>query len=392
MFALGLLIPIAYIPQWTGMLVITGWSVLSVSLPFLLYNRIEMRLPHWLGLGFLAYATLAIAWSPVWQQAIWDLWLLYILAGCWLLGATRDCSKLILGVACGIGISTMLAIPQSFGWGGIFEEGWGPNGTYYIPAGLFVNHDMFGEAAALSTVALIVTRQWWPLILTLPPIYWTECRSALVGLSAAGALWLIDRFRWKALIGLIPLGAGVGVFVFRHGWDGSIALRLAMWQDTLAGLTVFGHGPGSFFMLYPEFAVHTDTMATRPESAHNDFLELVFEFGIGSLLLFALLASSLLSRSADRYLFVAFCAVAFFSFPIRMPVEGLLGMVALGSMCRDRRISWSYFHRWGSTRLARARRAWSRGVPLEPIPAHASGIPSNLEGWADPGRGTCSST
>lgn len=383
MFWFGLLVPIAYIPQWTGMLIITGWSVLSLVLPFFLTQRIQMRLPHLLGVAFLAYATLALVWAPVWQQGIWDLWLLFILAGCWLLGATRDCSKLYLGIACGIGVSTALAIPQSFGWGGIFEEGWGPNGLHYIPAGLFVNHDMFGEAAALATVALIVSRQWWPLILTVPPIWMTECRAALVGLGAAGSLWLIDRFRWKALAGLVPLGTALAVFVFRHGWDGSIALRLAMWQDTLAGLTVFGHGPGSFFMLYPEYAAHTDTMATRPESAHNDFLELVFEFGIGTMALFTLMAMASWSPRPERYLFITFAAIAAFSFPLRMPVEGLLGMVALGSMCRDRRVSWSHLRHRGSACLVWLRRYSRPRLSLEPIYAYPSGLPSHSEGWAD---------
>ena len=75
MFLLGLLLPIAYVPGYTGTDILTGWIVLSITLPFLLLSPVKMGLGHWLGLIFLSYATLGLTWAYVPTQAVWDLWL-----------------------------------------------------------------------------------------------------------------------------------------------------------------------------------------------------------------------------------------------------------------------------------------------------------------------------
>lgn len=369
MFWLGLIIPISYVPLWTGHDILTGWSVLSIVLPWLFLRRVQLGIGHWLGIAFLAYATFSLLWTENHAQAVWDLWLLYLLAGCFLLGASRDPRPLYLGCALGIGISDLVAVPQAFGWQGVFAL------SSAHPTGLFINPDMFGEAAALATVALIVTNQWWPLIFTVPPILFTGCRSAALACFICAVFWLWNRYRLLSIPALAI--AFLGALAWHHGWDGSEALRVAMWQDTLGGLTWFGHGPGSFFALYPEFANHTDTMFTRPESAHNDFLELAFEFGVGVIPLFILITFSLWTSRVDRYILLAFCAIAFVSFPIRLPTEGLLGMVALGSLCRDWSLAWSYRHLRGSVAYLWALRPSREALSLEPIHSHSAGVCSN---------------
>lgn len=360
MFWLGLSVPLAYIPNITGRDILTGWIVLSIVLPFFFLQRIKLGVGHYLGLAFLAYATLAILWAPIFPQAIWDLWLLYILSACFLLGASHDPRQLYLGCAIGVGVSTLMAIPQALGWNGIFQLSQG------LPAGLFVNRDMFGESAALVSVALICTRQYWPLVLTLPPIVFTGCRSAQLACFVVAVVWLWQRTVVHKSIPIIAI-ALLGYVAYHHGWDGSEALRVAMWRDTIDGLTLFGHGPGSFFTLYPEFASRTDTMFTRPESAHNDFLELIFEFGLGAIPLFTLLALAAIRSRVEGYILLAFCVIAFFSFPIRIPTEGLLGMVALGVLCRGWTVAWPNRFDWRSVRDAWKRQTSSADIPLEPL-------------------------
>lgn len=366
MFWLGLLIPLAYIPNFTGRDILTGWEVLSLALPFFFIRQLRLGIGHYLGLAFLAYATLALVWTEIPVQGVWDLWLLFILAGCFLLGASHDSRPLYLGVALSVGVSTIVAIPQSLGWTGLFQLSPG------LPAGLFVNRDMFGESAALASIALIATRQYWPLILTLPPVVFTGCRSAQLACIVTGTLWLTVRFRqWSIPVVVLMLLTAVAI---EHGWDGSEDLRLAMWKDTLSGLTLFGRGPGSFFVLYPEFASHTDTMFTRPESAHNDFLELAFEFGLGAIPVFLSLGWGMAQPKAERYIVLAFCVVACVSFPIRIPTEGLLGMVALGSVCRSRRLAWPQWLRRRSNPNTWKLQVSSAAIPLEPLHPYSARV------------------
>lgn len=363
MFWLGLFVPVVYVPNITGWYIIDGWIVLSIFLPFFFLRRVEMGTGHWLGLVFLTYAFLSLFWVENRIQAVWDLWLLTLLAGCFMLGAQYDLRKLWLGSAFGIGVSTVVGILQLFGWHDlVFMTN--PN----HPTGLFVNPDMFVEAALLCSIGLITTKQYWPLIFTAPPVLGdfvglTHSRSAMIAIFAVGFIWLWERLGWKVLpLLLLPIGAG---YVLWN--DPSVALRWHMWQDTYDGLTWFGRGPGSFFDLYPEFASRTDTMSTRPESTHNDYLELLFEFGIGTIPLFALILYGLGRRVAERYLWVAFCTIAFVSFPIRIPAEGLLGMAALGSLCRNWDLSWLHRLDWRSADWLQAICGGRKVVSLEPI-------------------------
>ncbi len=373
MLWLGLLMPVAYIPGWTGAMVITGWAVLSCGLPFLLLRKIEMDWTWSLGLAFLAYATASALWAPIWQQAVWDLWLTYILAFCFVLGAMRNPRELWVGMALGLGVSDVIAAFQKAGYHPLFAS------DSWYQGGNFVNPDMFGETAALVTMGLIASRVWWPLLLTLPPIYFTQSRTVYVAYAVVIAYALWDRWRWHAVVPCLLALLSVGYFVTSRYPD-SIQERLAIWQDTVDGQTVFGRGAGSFFMLYPEFARRTDTMRTRPEDPHNEFLNLAFEYGVGAFPLLALLALGLSATGRERYVLVAFLTIAFFSFPTRIPTEGLVGMVALGRLCRRGNIPWPEFLDWRSVRSAWQSCFGRTALPLEPIRAHTRGLRRNNAG------------
>lgn len=369
MFFLGLLVPIAYVPNWTGQMILTGWVVLSCVLPFVLLRHTKMTLGHWLGVIFLCYATLSLCWTLNTTQAVWDLWVIAVLAGCFMLGAARDCRQLYLGLAFGIGINTLL-LPI---------EHWWPNLIFMtnpaIPAGLFVNYDMLGESALLVSLGLMSQRLWWPLVMTLPSVLFVESRSIMLALAVVSlfAFWNAGDKRFVALCVIVGLCSG-SIYTLYHINDGSVGLRLAMYMDTIDGLTRWGHGPGSFFSLYPEFASRTDTMFTRPESVHNDFLEMVFEFGVGAIPLLALVWLGLITAGPQRYVLAAWCVIAMVSFPIRIPTEGLVGMVALGSMFRGWPVAWNNRAGcrsiWDLWKLRQVRSA----VPVQPIHPNPASI------------------
>ena len=367
MFLLGLALPLVYIPAVTGFMILSGWVLLSLVLPWMLLRRIEMGWAHWLGLAFLAYASISLLWTPVLVQGVWKLWLLWILAFSFCVSAAGyRLDRLLLGVAMGLGVNLAVALAQAFGWHFLPQ-------TSGAPSGLFVNANPFGEVAALTSIGLLTTRQFWPLTLTLPCIWLSDSRTALLALGVAGGVWLWDKLRWRGLVLALALALPLGAIGWWHKPSTSSLLeREAIWLDTVDGLSPFGRGAGSFLILYPHFATRTDTMATRPESAHNDFLELIFEFGIGAIPLFGLVAIALFTRGPWRYLWWAFCAVALVAFPTAIPVEGFLGMVALGALCRGWRVAWIE-----RARLRPAIWPWAGGrsspaIPLEPLHPHSA--------------------
>ena len=89
-----------------------------------------------------------------------------------------------------------------------------------------------------------------------------------------------------------------------RGQEGEIAeLRLRIWGDVLKGIGDFwtaGSGFGSFVHLYPLYQGFSgDRIATH---AHNDFLELLLEGGIGGFLIFGVFIFIILRNSWGRYL------------------------------------------------------------------------------------------
>lgn len=364
MFWLGFILPVVYVPSWTGATILSGWPFLSLILPLLLLRKIEMGPAHWLGLAFLAYACVALSWAPVWQQGIWDLWLTFILAGvfCWASGLTST-RALWLGMAIGLGINDVIATLQLFKFNPVPVQS---VGSGYYP-GLFINQDMFCEASLFVTLGLVGYRLYWPLVFTLPPLYFAQTRSVFAAYAIVAAVAAWDRWRWITIIPSLFVVLCVGYAVTARHHD-SITEHFELWQDTADGQTLWGRGPGSFFMLYPEFAKRTDTMRTRPEDPHNEYLNLSFQYGLGILPLAAIFAIALFAAGPERYVWVAFLVVALFSFPSRIPAEGFAGMVALGRLCSRRNLAWLSSNRCRS--VLNLRPLWLRriSVSLQPIP------------------------
>ena len=363
LFALGVILPLAYIPLYTGQYILTGWIVLSCVLPFFFLKPIQMGAAHWLGIAFLAYAYASICWVEVPIQSVWGLWELCMLAGCFLLGTSRDTKWLWPGMACGLAVNTLIAINQYF----VHDLSLVFRVNPYALTGLFVNPDMFGETACLVTIALMATRQYPWILLSAPGILMSGSRASLVALTACLGLWMWDQFRLKGLIvaALLALAPAYYVTGFHRG---AISERQALWLDTIQGTTnPFGHGVGSFFATYPKYALRTDTMATRPEDPHNEFLNLAFEYGVGALPIIAIISMGFASGGPARYPLLAFLTIALFSFPTRIPTEGIVGMVALGTLCSARPWPWPYWRNlrpFGTPWQAYLSR---RRVPLEPI-------------------------
>jgi hypothetical protein len=332
-FALGFLLVTCYVPGWTGYGIPTGWIVLSVVLPLILRKEMLRWNP------FLIYACISLAWAPVFVQGVYDLWTLAILSGAFYLGSSDiEPKRLYIGMAVGLSVSTGIAVFQALGWHQIlYQES--------LPAGLFVNPNVFGETAALISVGLLAHEIFWPLLWTVPSVLLSESRTAFAALALVAAAWSANRYISMLFAVLI---AG---FVFLKPGD-SVAYRWEIWRSAYAGLTWSGRGAGSYIVTSPAFsAFHTEIMPNREENAHNDFLELIYEYGLGTLFLLPVFMVALFGPAGpDRYLFAAFCIIACLNFPLAVPSEGFLGAFAMGRLWRDRALAWDFGLRGGYDR------------------------------------------
>jgi hypothetical protein len=329
-FALGVLLVTCYVPGWTGYGIPTGWIVLSVVLPLILRKEMLRWNP------FLLYIGVSLLWAPVFAQGIYDLWIIAILSCAFCLGSCDiEPRRLYLGMAIGLSVSTAIAVFQALGWHQIlYQES--------RPAGLFVNPNVFGETAALISVALLAHRIFWPLLWTVPSVLLSESRSGLTALLLIGAAWSANRYI-SVLMAIFIAG-----FVFLKPAD-SIGYRLEIWQSAYNGLTWFGRGAGSYIVTSPVFSpFHTEVMPNREENAHNDVLQLVYEYGLGALLLLPVILVAMFGPAGpERYLFFAFLFIACFNFPLAIPTEGFLGAFAMGRLWRDRSLAWDFCLRCG---------------------------------------------
>jgi len=233
------------------------------------------------------------------------------------------------------------------------------------PAGLYVNSVQQGTVLALIVVALVSERMWlWALPL-LPGLVLCGSRGALLAL-AVGLLGCYVRRLW--VFGLVAV-AGALCFLLPEYMPQpySDVMRMVIWKAAWQSLTLFGWGPGVFFTI---MLPNGTGGAFYPEYAHNDALQLVFEYGIGAAIPFAIFAFALSRTKAREWpVVLAFVAAGCYSMPLYMPITSFLALVAVGRVLRD----YALVRDVGSDRGRYVLSWWqgyagSRGeaVPLEP--------------------------
>lgn len=262
-------------------------------------------------------------------QGVYDLWKLLLLSGAFVLGmGAIRCGALYFGITAGYTVSIAVGLFQLTGWD-LVER------PFSDPAGLFFNPNIFGEIGALLTVALFASGFEWLSLVPLMGVMLSHSRTAVLALAVCGAVYIIQRKAYHILI----LLAMVAIPLMFMKPLANVQSRLAIWSNTIDGLTLFGRGPGSFIITYPTFASRTDTMTSREEDAHNDFLQMAYQYGIGAALLIPMVLVGLFGPlGPERYLFIAFCIIACFNFPLQIPLEGFLGAFAMGRCWRDRHL------------------------------------------------------
>ena len=363
MFWFGLLLMVATIPGYTGMALPAQWAVLSFVLPFSLWSGIHASPLHYLGLGFLAFATLGLFWSPSFYVALNGLWMDGILALSFFWGSTKPSLRALYhGLAVGLAVSSAFAVAQAFGFTGIatYANNYG---------GLLFNPVILGGTCAIMIPILLRERLWLYIPALLPGLILANSRGAYLALAVALA---VRYLHWT--VAAIALGIA-GIYFTYHVSD-SDAVRLETWSIALHHLSLLGMGPGSFNAIFFAF---TGTIApfantiVHPEFVHNDYLQLWFEYGI-----FALAPLTILALAAGRAELTAVAVLALFSFPLYYPISGFIAFAIAGHTLRDFHLPRLRLYDRGSAFLLRLQsqepslaRQCSQAIPSQPRHSHS---------------------
>ncbi len=286
------LIPIAYAPYlWTG----------SSMLKWMVVALLSAACCNWRALLIIPF----IWWGAQDYDAAakWT-----ILALAFSAGFNLDMRDVVRGFGIGIGCNSVLAVAQSFGLDYLTQVA--------SPAGTFLNKNLLAEAACLVIVAAAAYRIWWVMLISTPALVLTQGRAALVatfvGLIASFASW-----RWRVYL---LIAAAMLVFVVPLNMN-TLVERVAIWKETATQLTVWGHGIGSWS------SSSIDDITTRSYYMHNDWLQLMYEVGAWSLIVFLVLVHTLGGFT------LALILLATFGFPLHEPASGFLSAAMLGHLC-----------------------------------------------------------
>lgn len=359
MFALGAIVSLCYIPGVTGAFIASQWPVLSILLPFALWRSGPITAVHWAGLAFLAYAAVRLPYAPIFDDGVFGLWLMFIMAGSFWLGSTVDNLRgLYAGLALGASVSSALAVLQAFGYSGIPR-------ISLAPAGLYVNSVQQGIILALVAVALVSERMWLWLPALAPGLVLSGSRGAFIALII-GIASIYVRGVW-----ILAAMACAGLFFLVYPLSPSDAVRMTIWSGVAHNLSWLGWGPGSLF----SWALPYNGNILYPEYAHNDALQLAFEYGVAAILPIGIFGF-VLTRTAEREwpVVVAFLVAGCYSMPLWVPVASFLVCVASGRVVRGWALARCDGHRSGFYVLSRfafgRRHAGAASLEVVPVVAH----------------------
>lgn len=344
---------------------------MAAGLPLLLcFVRLRPTVVHVAGAVLLAYAGLSVLWAPVPVEALQGLVLLTILGLAFCLGAEAgDLTQFYRAIALGLCVNAPIALLQAFGvsWIDRVVEQVMP------PAGLFANKNMLGEAAALALAGCLAGRLPWPFWIG-PAICLglAQCWGGFAGVTVAVLVAVAQRSRLAAVV--MALGivlAAHTVLLVKPDRAHTVVVRGWIAMDAIENLRWFGHGVGQYWVTTPERAPRQESLNTRHWHAHNDGLEMVYEFGLGAVFYFLMLGLCLAAPSPrERIVLCAFLAVGLFGFPLYTATTALVGAVVAGSLAGA----------WPRLRLSVARRADHRGA------GHAGARPLRGAHWRAVGR------
>jgi hypothetical protein len=317
MFWLGLVLCVCYVPGITGATIPTQWGVLAVVGAAAAWRSGSVTQLHWLGIWFIFFTVLSLTWAVNFYDSVWGFFIVLIWAGSFWLGSTLESiGDLWKGLAIGLTVSSVVALAQLSGFHPVSVEKGYP-GLLYSPL-------VSGSVSALVIVGLVCHKAWRyvPGVLTLLVLSHNRGGWLVMAVGLAGRY-----LGWRAMTAIVFTAAGIMYF---HPSPSDIQ-RMQIWDAAYSNLRWFGLGPGSFTDLWMMVKELGQDVMERPEFAHNDYIQFVFEAGAGSILVFALMAAILARSEAKEWpVFAGFSALALFYFPLHSPLSAFIGCIAAG--------------------------------------------------------------
>lgn len=284
----------------------------------------------WTAYVLLALLGLEAARTSVGYDAVLMLWsaVIYTVLFCW----RPDMRNVAIGVGLGMCANSVAVLFQAVGWHFGNEVS--------VDPGLFFNRNWAAVIAAPAFVLVVGYRLWWIAIGIFPTLL-LGSRTAAVAIAVAALVGLWKRSPFVAMMGCLACLLLAAVLTHTGGMA-SIDYRLNVWRDILPVLTFWGHGLGSFLPDFPQYQVHTNALSIRFAQAHNDYLQLLFELGIGGVVAVAILVRQISAspRSPAYYALIAFMMESCFDFPLYQPVAGALLVVVAGNVFDGRCVLW----------------------------------------------------
>lgn len=365
---------VACMPNLPEGATVPRWAFLSI-VSAILFFRVRFG---WTTILIGSYLGIMAAVAPIGYDAAFILWhfLLYIVLFLYAQQRLPDLRQVAIGGALGLTVNSAVVLGQWY-WGWTFIPQIEPM------SGLFYNFNFATEPAAMVMALVVGHRLWW-LIPGLLPTLLTGSRAPILalGLAAMLALWRRgnkwdDPLNGRFVAILAMLAAAL--FILARGKTGiyiseDLAQRFAVWRDTVPHVNFFGHGIGSFIADFPTYQTHINALSLRFEHAHNDYLQVAYELGIGGLILLVVLAARMYvkgfsgrkwervgeSRNPEWYAMIVFLGIAVFDFPLYEPCTGTLAALCAGRLfagcpgLRDLLASWRF-------------RLWDRAKDAQPV-------------------------
>jgi len=297
------------------------WAM-SLGVPLLAYVKpLTSRIPYVVS----AVLAIPLAWSPDPVGGVllwWALVMLVFLVAV----APLDLTKAYWGIGLGLSINSVFAALQWYGYEPIQHVGAG-----WAVSGLFFNKSPQNNFIALAVIGLLSIKDWraWCIAAwaALPLFAPAISRGPLMALAAAGLVLLWRYSRWMAVVAAVIAVLALLAAIGQPGRLGSNVDRLTTWFDAVHHMNIIGNGLGSFRWHYPEM-----------EYAHNDLIQLAYEFGPVGVIAYAMLALTVLwwAGLTERLILVAFLTEGLFAFPLYWPATSFLAALCAGSALRRR--------------------------------------------------------
>lgn len=324
LFLLGFGVITVYIPGILGASISTGWLFLFIVAPILLlYCEIKLGF----GFIFICYAALSLIWTEILNIA-WFSLLKLIMLGCvfWIGQNIKDLTPIFKGLALGLGVSVLVTVANKLGF---ITDVYSLNS---MAAGLFVNPNIYSEISAILFISLLIFKLWWWIPITLPGLILVQSRTAFVGLGAGLFILLWGYNKSYAIASTLVLFI-IAAILYKGGFAlPSIHERFDMWADTIQGIKILGNGVGSYEPLFPYYATHIDTELARPKYAHNDLLNIIFEFGIGSVLFLMVIFNVFKTKRLELVILITIFVISLFTYAIYVPVTAFIAFLVAGNI------------------------------------------------------------